>query len=185
MLFFLIVMCVGLVGLSAMAIPGLFHHGHLGDGSWHVTHTPPHGHPVPGSDSSHGFPPFLPAPRLLFSVLALYGTFGNVLALTHLPLWIVALLALLPALLVERFVLAPLWKLAFQFQGRPSSPLPALLMEDARAVTSFRNGKGLVRVIRDGRSVQLSARLVEGQSMLPVQVGDKLRIEETSGLPPL
>ncbi len=178
MLFFLIVMCVGLVGLGAMAVPGLFHHGHLGDGSWHVAHAPHHGHLVPGSHSSHGFLRFLPAPRLLFSVLALYGAFGNVLALTLLPLWLVALLALLPALLVERFVLAPLWKLAFQFQGRPSSPFPALLMEDARAVTSFRNGKGLVRVIRDGRSVQLSARLVEGQSKLPVQVGDKLRIEE-------
>ncbi|HEX5747044.1 MAG TPA: hypothetical protein VFZ09_12430 [Archangium sp.] len=173
MLFFLIVMCVGLVGLSAMAIPGVFHHGHLGHGSGHVTHAPGH-----VAHAGHGFMHFLPEPRLLFSLLALYGAFGNVLALTLSSLWLVALLALLPALLVERFVLAPLWKLAFQFQGRPSSPLPALLMEDARAVTPFRNGKGLVRVIRDGRSVQLSARLVEGQSMLPVQVGDKLRIEE-------
>ncbi|WP_375772425.1 hypothetical protein NR798_16560 [Archangium gephyra] len=180
MLFFLIVMCVGLVGLSAMAIPGVFHHG-LGHGSGHVTHVTHvthHGHAVPGSDSGHGFMHFLPEPRLLFSLLALYGAFGNVLALTLSSFWLVALLALLPALLVERFVLAPLWTLAFRFQGRPSSPLPALLMEDARAVTPFRNGKGLVRVIRDGRSVQLSARLVDGQSMLPVRVGDKLRIEE-------
>jgi hypothetical protein len=111
--------------------------------------------------------------------MALYGAFGNMLAWLSLgPVWLSAVLALLPALLVERFLLSPLWRLAFQFQGRPCSPFPALLMEEARAVTPFRNGKGLVRVIRDGRSVQLSARLVEGQSLLPVRVGDKLRIEE-------
>ena len=39
--------------------------------------------------------------------------------------WLAALLALLPALLVERFLLAPLWNFAFRFQGQPSSPLPA------------------------------------------------------------
>jgi hypothetical protein len=120
----------------------------------------------------------VPTPRVIFSVLALYGAFGNMLALTFASLWLAALLALLPALLVERFLLSPLWKLAFRFQGQPSSPLPALLMEQARAVTPFHNGKGLVQVIRDGRSVQLSARLLEGQSMLPVRVGDTLRIEE-------
>ena len=199
MLFFLIVMCVGLVGLGAMAVPGLFHHGHLGHpGSLHATHVhgalphAPHpGHalaPHPGahasghaghvSDSGHGFLRFVPTPRLIFSVLALYGAFGNLLALTFSSLWLAALLALLPALLVERLLLAPLWKLAFQFQGQPSSPFPALLLEEARAVTPFRNGKGLVQVTRDGRSVQLSARLVEGQSLLPVHVGDTLRIEE-------
>jgi hypothetical protein len=207
MLFFLIVMCVGLVGLGAMAVPGLFHHGHLGHpGSLHATHVHgalPHathlGHPVAphpghlaaphpgahasahsahGGDSGQGFLRFVPTPRVIFSVLALYGAFGNMLALTFASLWLAALLALLPALLVERFLLSPLWKLAFRFQGQPSSPLPALLMEQARAVTPFHNGKGLVQVIRDGRSVQLSARLLEGQSMLPVRVGDTLRIEE-------
>ncbi|MFL5343718.1 MAG: hypothetical protein ACJ8AT_02945 [Hyalangium sp.] len=199
MLFFLIVMCVGLVGLGTMAVPGLFHHGHLGHpGSLHATHAhgamphaPAPGHalaPHPGahasshsghtSDSGHGLLRFVPTPRLIFSVLALYGAFGNLLALTFASLWLAALLALLPALLVEHFLLAPLWKLAFQFQGQPSSPLPSLLMEEARAVTPFRNGKGLVQVIRDGRSIQLSARLSEGQPLLPVRVGDTLRIEE-------
>lgn len=199
MLFFLIVMCVGLVGLSAMAVPGLFHHGHLGHpGGFHATHahgglthaTHP-GHPLaphPGDaasghsahvgDSGHGFLRFVPTPRLIFSLLALYGAFGNVLAFTFASLWLAALLAIPPALLVERFLLAPLWKLAFRFQGQPSSPLPSLLLEQARAVTPFRNGRGLVQVIRDGRSVQLSARLVEGQSLLPVHVGDALRIED-------
>ncbi|MFL5352045.1 hypothetical protein [Archangium sp.] len=210
MLFFLIVMCVGLVGLGTMAIPGLFHHGHLGHHGGghvhvghptgtHVTHAPApgphaphpghavtphahathaHAHATGKSDTGHDLLHLIPSPRLVFSLLALYGAFGNVLALTFGSPWLAALLALLPALLVERFLLAPLWKLAFRFQGQPSSPFPALLMEEARAVTPFRNGKGLVQVIRDGRSVQLSARLVEAQSMLPVRVGDKLRIED-------
>lgn len=208
MLFFLIVMCVGLVGLGAMAVPGLFHHGHMGHlghtASSHAVHlhgpgphAPHTGHPVapghptaphPGahvsshsahaSDSGHGLLRFVPTPRAIFSLLALYGAFGNVLALTFASLWLAALLALVPALLVERLLLAPLWKLAFRFQGQPSSPLPALLMEQAHAVTPFRNGKGLVQVVRDGRSVQLSAHLIEGQALLPVHVGDTLRIEE-------
>lgn len=199
MLFFLIVMCVGLAGLSAMAMPGLFHHSSPGHpGSLHATHAhdfsahAPHpghpaahppgahasGHPAHGSDSSHAFLRFVPTPRLIFSVLALYGAFGNLLALALASFWLAAVLAFLPALLVERLLLAPLWRLAFRFQGQPSSPLPALLMEEARAVTPFHNGKGVVQVIRDGRSVQLSARLAEGQSLLPVRVGDTLRIEE-------
>ncbi|PTL82271.1 hypothetical protein [Vitiosangium sp. GDMCC 1.1324] len=199
MFFFLIVMCVGLVGLSAMAVPGIFHHGQLGHGGGHsaghsaghvahpghMTHghgpaspTPHHGHVVPTSDSGHSLLHFLPEPRLVFSLLALYGAFGNLLVIFLTPHWLAALLALVPALLVERFVLAPLWKLASQFQGQPCSPLPGLLMEEAHAVTPFHNGKGMVQVIHDGRSVQLSARLVDGQALLPVRVGDKLRIEE-------
>lgn len=193
MLFFLIVMCVGLVGLGTMAIPGLFHHGplgHTGGGHVHVghhagTHVTPHahathahGHAAPKGEAGSNLLHLVPSPRLVFSLLALYGAFGNVLALTFGSAWLAALLALVPALLVERFLLAPLWNFAFRFQGQPSSPFPALLMEEARAVTPFRNGKGLVQVIRDGRSVQLSARLVDSQSMLPVRVGDKLRIED-------
>jgi hypothetical protein len=206
MTFFLIVMCVGLVGLVAMALPGLFHHGltghghattHLHGAGPHVAH---HGHAAPppshagthaghaGGHAAHGghavhagksLAHLIPEPRLIFSFLALYGAFGNALVgLSLAPVWLAVLVALLPALLVERYLLQPLWSLAFRFQGQPSSPFPALLLEEAHAVTPFRNGKGLVRVVRDGRSVQLSARLVEAQSALPVRVGDRLRIEE-------
>lgn len=207
MTFFLIVMCVGLVGLVAMALPGLFHHGltghghattHLHGAGPHVAHhghaavPPAHagthaghasGHAAHGSHAVHtggkSLAHLIPEPRLIFSFLALYGAFGNALVgLSLASVWFAALVALLPALLVERYLLAPLWKLAFRFQGQPSSPMPALLLEEAQAVTPFRNGKGMVRVVRDGRSVQLSARLIEGQSTLPVRVGDRLRIED-------
>ena len=192
MLFFLIVMCVGLVGLGTMAVPGLFHHGLTGHGVGHAAHghgVAPHvAHPGHGAHAAHaqhaghshpGLAHLLPEPRLVFSLLALYGAFGQALVrLSPASVGLAAVVALLPALLVERFLVAPLWRLAFRFQGRPSSPFPALLMEEAHAVTPFHNGRGVVSVIRDGRSVQLSARLAEGQSMLPVRVGDRLRIED-------
>lgn len=187
MLFFLMAMCVGLVGLLAMAVPGLFHHGLTGHGVGHATHAhgaAPHlthhpGHAAHAGHTHQGLTHLLPEPRSVFSLLALYGAFGQALVrLSLMSAGLAALVALVPALLVERLVLTPLWRLAFRFQGRPSSPFPALLMEEAHAVTPFRNGKGVVSVVRDGRSVQLSARLAEGQSMLPVRVGDRLRIED-------
>ena len=51
-------------------------------------------------------------------------------------------------------------------------------MSEATAVTPFRGGRGLVSVVRDGRLVQFSARLIDTQASLPVRVGDRLRIED-------
>jgi hypothetical protein len=45
-------------------------------------------------------------------------------------------------------------------------------------VVTFRNGRGLITTIRDGRQVQLSARLCEQQQALPVAFGQRLRIED-------
>jgi hypothetical protein len=122
---------------------------------------------------------FVPTPRGICSVLALYGAFGNALVHAgHLPFASAALLAALPALFVEHFMVRPVWNLLFRFQGQPSSPLDALLMSEAQAVVPFRNGRGVVSVVREGRAVQLAATLCEEHSGLPVKVGDRLRIEE-------
>jgi len=122
---------------------------------------------------------FLLSPRIAFSLLALYGASGNALEHTlHLRPMVTALAAVLPALLVERFAVSPLWNLAFRFQGQPSSSLGALVLEEAKAVTPFRNGRGVVAVVRDGRMVQFSARLVERQSPVQVGVGDRLLVED-------
>jgi hypothetical protein len=122
---------------------------------------------------------FLLSPRIVFSLLALYGAFGNALEHTlHLRPMVTAFAAVLPALLVERFAVSPLWNLAFRFQGQPSSSLGALVLEEAKAVTPFRNGRGVVAVVRDGRMVQFSARLVERQSPAQVGVGDRLLVED-------
>jgi hypothetical protein len=52
------------------------------------------------------------------------------------------------------------------------------VLEEAKAVTPFRNGRGVVAVVRDGRMVQFSARLVERQSPVQVGVGDRLLVED-------
>jgi hypothetical protein len=109
----------------------------------------------------------------------MFGAFGYAfvaaLQLSPLP---AGILALLPACGIEYFAVRPLWNLMFRFQGQPCSSLAALLLCEARAVTPFRNGRGLVAVELDGRTVQLSARLVESQANAPVRVGDLLIVEE-------
>lgn len=122
---------------------------------------------------------FVPSPRAICSVLALYGAFGNALIhAAHLRFGVAALVAAAPALLVEYLLVRPVWNLLFRFQGQPSSPLEALLLSEAQAVVPFRNGRGLVSVVRDGRTVQLAATLREDHAALPVKVGDRLRIED-------
>ena len=205
---FLTLMVVGLVGLVMMALPVFRHHGHAHAASGHAAAghaaigragaTPRLGGRAGGSaivvgrsgtaagaevipaDAAHeGLLRFVPSPRAICSVLALYGAFGNALVHAgHLRFASAALLAALPALLVEYFAVRPVWNLLFRFQGQPSSPLDALLMCEAQAVVPFRNGRGLVSVVRDGRVVQLAATLREDHAALPVKVGDRLRIED-------
>jgi hypothetical protein len=122
---------------------------------------------------------FLPSPRAICSVLALYGAFGNALVHAgHLAFATAALAATVPAFLVEIVVVRPVWNLLFRFQGQPSSPLDTLLLAEATAVIPFRNGRGIVSVVRDARIVQLAATLCEDHATLPVRVGDRLRIED-------
>jgi hypothetical protein len=193
---FLTLMVVGLVGLVMMAMPAFKHHGHA-----HPAHG---GRAVgaggragggrtaivgPKAGAGHETLPadampvrllrFLPSPRAICSVLALYGAFGNALVHAwHFGFASAALVAALPALLVEHFVVRRVWNLLFRFQGHPSSPLEALLLSEAQAVVPFRNGRGMVSVVRDGRTVQLAATLREDHAAVPVKVGDHVRIED-------
>lgn len=121
----------------------------------------------------------LAQPRVWFGLLALYGAFGYLLTEWRLfPFWPAALAAVLPALLLERYAVTPLWNALLGFQGKPCSPLETLVMSEATAVTPFRNGKGIVTVERDGRAVQLTAQLPPDQAAMPVRVGDRLRVED-------
>jgi hypothetical protein len=85
---FLIVMVVGLVGLAVMALPALGRHGTIGHGvhalrAGHVAKLAPR-IVTPGKALAHTAAPttavtrFLPSPRLVFSMLALWGAFANV-----------------------------------------------------------------------------------------------------------
>jgi hypothetical protein len=196
---FLTLMVIGLAGLVVMALPALAGAAH-GHGAVHSIHS--HGaHPAIGarglvllkglkgktaqapSGGGETFAAlclrFLPSPRIVFSLLALYGAFANALEhAMHMQPGVAGLAAVLPTLLIERFAVAPLWNLAFRFQGHPSSSLDALVMEEAKAVTPFRNGRGVVAVVRDGRMVQFSAHLVERESPSSVSVGDRLLVED-------
>jgi hypothetical protein len=128
---------------------------------------------------SSGWVRLIPSPRAVFSVLALYGAFGNALVqAAHLPWLVAALVALLPTIAVERFAVTPLWNLVFRFQGQPSAPLEELIFDEATAVTPFRNGRGLISIVREGRLVQFSARLRPDQASIPVNVGARLRVED-------
>jgi hypothetical protein len=135
---------------------------------------------LPAADvAPSGIVRWLPSPRGSFTALALYGAFGNALvdAFDLAPL-VAAFAALMPTLLVERFAVRPLWNLVFRFQGRPSASLDQLMLTEAVAVVPFRNGRGIVSTHREGRVVQLGARLCDEQAALSVKVGDRLRIEE-------
>jgi len=192
-------MVVGLVGLAMMAIPALGGHGHGHIGALHghggLHGHAGHGHSAPVQHSQNSDDTlvvadpapetklsFIPSPHAVFSFLALYGAFGNALLRAgHCSQLYSAVAALLPALIVERFLVRPLFSLLFRFQARPSSPLDALIFADARAVVPFRNGRGVISVNRDGRLIQLSARLLPNQSNIPVKVGERLRIETVDG----
>src|SRR3954471_19441577 len=104
-------MVVGLVGLVMMAVPALGGHRHLGHIRTHVhAHGPVHAH---GHVHAHHASQtqahagrdglrFLPSPRALFSLAALYGAFGNALVrAAHLTTPRAALIAIVPALLTE------------------------------------------------------------------------------------
>jgi len=167
-------------------------HGHAPAMGGRTALTPSHAQPttaaepgasqemLPAADAApSGIVRWLPSPRGVFTALALYGAFGNALVdAFHLTPLVAALAALMPTLLVERFVVRPLWNLVFRFQGRPSASLDQLILAEAVAVVPFRNGRGIVSTNREGRVVQLVARLCDEQTMLNVKVGDRLRIEE-------
>jgi hypothetical protein len=193
---FLTLMVVGLVGLAAMAIPAFGHshgalsgHGGAAHGLGHAAATPSLGtgrgalqQLVPADPTHESRWRFVPSPRALFSMLALYGAFGNAgMHAFHLASPLAALAAVLPALCIEWLLVRPLWRLLFRMHGVASTPLEQLVLCEARAVVPFRNGRGVISTVRDGRHVQLAASLRNDQREQPVSVGDRLVIEDVDG----
>jgi hypothetical protein len=122
---------------------------------------------------------FIPSPRAVFSVLALYGAAGNAAVhAVHLSFHTAVRASAVPALLIEWVLVKPLWNLLFRFQADASSPLEHLILTEARAVIPFTNGRGMVSTVRDGRQVQFAAQLRSDQRALRVNVGDCLLIED-------
>ncbi len=170
---------------------GAIHGGHgaihSGHGAGHAASSHAAGSHAAGSHASGGSSGrgntnlfrLIPSPRVIFSLMTLFGAVGYGLnEIGHLPPWPAGLLAVIPALLVERYAVTPLWNFLFRFQGSPSAPLYELTMSEAKAVTPFHNGRGMVSVVRDGRIVQFRAELTEAQKAMPVNIGDTLFVEE-------
>lgn len=160
----------GHAGRGALARGGA--HGHAAH-----NHGAPHGqHNASVAGSLLGY---FPEPRLVFTVLALFGAFGNLLERAPgVPGWGAVIGALAIAVVLEWLVVGRLWRFVFGFGGEASSPLEGLVMDHAEAVTPFRNGRGIVRVVRDGRAVQLTGELAPDARNAQVGVGDRLTIEE-------
>ncbi|HEX4516407.1 MAG TPA: hypothetical protein VH054_22820 [Polyangiaceae bacterium] len=192
---FLTLMVIGLVGLAVMAIPAFAHghgalsargvaHGGIAHGIGHAAATPlgPRGalSQIVPADPGHGSRlRFIPSPRAVFSVLALYGAFGNVgVHALHLGQLTSAFAAIVPALAFELLLVRPLWNAVFRLHANASSPFEQLILSEAEAVVPFRNGRGVVSTVRDGRRVQFAARLRADQETAPVRVGDRLVIED-------
>ncbi len=178
---YLTALALGGVGLVGMAVGGLGRHGsgpHAGSG-----HTAAgHGGHVHAAHSQGQPNPLvaLMSPRVLFSVCLGVGTAGLVLRdFLGGPLLFAASLAV--GILFERFVVSPMWNLAFRFASNPAATLEGSLMDEATAVTAFdRNGQGLIAVELDGQMVQLLGTLQTGDREMKVKVpaGSRLRIQE-------
>ena len=198
---FLFCLIVGFAGLILMALPGIHHHSGIGvHGGHHLgSHPGVHGavtvhssgaHPSNGAhiDASGGdatqasgfqLTSLIPSPRAIFSVLALFGAFAIALeSAFKLSVPITSVAAIVPAILIETLAVRPLWNWMFSFQGKPTTPLEAMILKEAKAVTPFSNGKGVVAINHDGRVLQFSASLPEHQSKMPVNVGDRLCIDD-------
>jgi hypothetical protein len=91
-----------------------------------------------------------------------------------------ALIALAGALGFNGLILKPIWKLIFSFASEPAKNLDGCLLQEVEAVTAFdEKGRGLVRVIIDGRTEDVLARLENPDLALSrIRRGDRLLIEE-------
>ncbi|CCW34537.1 hypothetical protein CTKA_00443 [Chthonomonas calidirosea] len=186
---FIVLMFTGLIGLVFMALPGFLHHGgqlshaihtsHVSAGAHHGVHLhAPAVAKIAGKMGNSNWLRLVPSPRAIFSLLAAYGAFGVLfMAGLHLSSTLAAWSAVLPAIAFERFILRPYWNWLTSFGAAPASPLTALVLTEAVAVSNFQNGRGIVQVEHDGRAVQMMAYLIPEQCRMPVHVGDRLRVE--------
>jgi hypothetical protein len=123
------------------------------------------------------------SPRFLFAGLLGFGLFGMSLQ-SWLGGTVLLLAAIAGAIVVERAVVNPLWKLALRFASNPATTLDAAIESDAIAVSNFdRNGQGIIAVEVDGHIQQVLATLTAADRAAGARVraGQRVRIEEVDG----
>lgn len=197
---YLISLILGAAGLLAMAASGLGRHGHggatghahgagvpgghaagAGHGAGTGGHAGSHGHLAHGA--SHAATWVLMAPRFLFAGLLGFGLVGISLQ-SWLGGTVLLLAAIAGAIVVERAVVNPLWKLALRFASNPATTLDGAIESDAIAVSNFdRNGQGIIAVEVDGHIQQVLATLTAADRAAGARVraGQRVRIEEVDG----
>jgi hypothetical protein len=179
--------------------------GHLGDGAHgahvgsHGAHVSPAGHASPTGhaggghggvhDATHagqqdaGGLNFLSliSPLTLFGGCLGAGLVGSVLTRWGEPVTLTAVAAAAGAIGFNALLVRPVLRLVMGFASVPARGLAGALMEPAEAVTAFdANGEGLVRVLVDGQSVDVLARLTDEERRQGARVlrGQAVRVEE-------
>jgi hypothetical protein len=191
---------LGAAGLGVMALSGLGSRGHSagGRGATHgagrAGHVHLHGHAQ--SHAAHTARSLsagngtraatqalwaVTSPRFLFSFFLGFGTAG----LSVRPFAGGAVLlasAVLGGVVLERFLVSPLWNFAMRFASAPASTLESAVSDEATAVTAFdANGHGIVSVEVDGQVVQILATLQPDHRALAgprIRAGQRVRIDE-------
>jgi len=119
------------------------------------------------------------SPRVVFSAFVGFGATGLAArAFTAGPRFAVAVAG---AVLLERFVVSPLWSFYMRFGSEPAMSLESCVGDEARAVTHFdERGQGVVAIELDGRVVQLLGTLhsEDRQAGMRVRAGDAVWIDD-------
>jgi hypothetical protein len=125
----------------------------------------------------------LMSPRFVFAGLLGFGLIG--VALKSLLGGILLLgAAIVGGILIERLLVAPLWKLSMRFASNPANTLESATFSEAKVVSNFdRNGQGIVAVEVDGQVQQILATLTEADRArgARVRAGQLVRVDEVDG----
>ncbi len=154
------------------------HAGHAAGGHGHGSH-------VSGTREGAGATLFtLLSPLTLFAACLGAGAVGILLTRWHLaPLWIAAC-AVIAGVGFNALLVRPLMRLVMGFASLPARGLDGALMQRAEAVTGFNaEGEGLVRVLVDGQTVDVLARLTDEERRQGARVvrGQFVLVEDVDG----
>lgn len=121
------------------------------------------------------------SPVTIFGACLGAGAVGALLVDLGVSPAIAAVGAVAGAMGLNVLLVEPIMRLVMGFVSEPARGLGGTLLQNAEAVTSFdANGEGLVRVLVDGQSVDVLARLTEEERREGARVvrGQSVRIEE-------
>jgi hypothetical protein len=156
--------------------PDLAHAPHHGAG-----HANGHAH---GDGGAHGAAIHvlsLLSPMTLFSAALGAGAVGSLLTTWDVSPALTAAAAGLGAISFNALLVRPMLRFVMGFASAPARGLVGTLMQPAEAITAFdANGEGLVRVLVDGQSVDVLARLTDEERTQGARIirGQSVRVEE-------